>query len=93
MKEKNTVSRCIDGTFILQDTVKNFDRKYKEVLDNYECQAHFAVTDPMLRGTNFSFSPKDLDVAVDRFNPGTGFDGVHTYHIKNAKRCYSKFIT
>ena len=88
IKGNTTVSRCIDGTSILQDTVKIFDRKYKEVLDNSECQAHSVPTDPMLRGTNFSFTPKDLDVPMDRLNPGLGFDGVHTEQIKIAKRCY-----
>ena len=85
-----TVSCCIDGTSILQDTVINFDRKCKEVLDNNESQAHSVATDPMLYGTNFYFSLKDLDVAIDRLNTGTGFDRVHTSHIKSSKRCYRK---
>ena len=88
IKDNTTVIRCIDGTPILQDTVNIFDRKYKEVLDNSECEAHAVATDPMLRGTNFSFTPKDLEVAIDRLNPGTGFDGMNTDQIKNAKRCY-----
>ena len=88
IKGNTTVSRCVDGTSILQDIVKSFDPNYKEVLDNSECQAHSVATDPMLWGTNFSFSPRDLDVAIDRLNPGTGFDSVHTSDIKNSKRCY-----
>ena len=92
IKGNTTVSRCIDGTSILQDTVKIFDRKYKEVLDNSECQAHSVATDPMLRGSSFSFTPKDLDDAIDRLNQGLGFDGVHTEQIKNAKRCYRNLL-
>ena len=92
IKSNTTVSRCIDGTSILRDSVKNFDRKCKEVLDNNECQAHSVATDPMLHGTKFYFSPKDLDVANDRLNPGRGFDGVHTYRIKNAKRYYRNLL-
>ena len=46
----------------------------------------------MLRGTIFSFTLKDLDVAIDRLNPGLGFDGVHTEQIKNAKRCYRNLL-
>ena len=88
------MSRCIDGTSILEDTVKNVDWKYKEVLANYECQAHSVATDHMLRGTNFSFSffPRNIDVAIDKLNPGTGFDSVHTPHIKNPKRCYRNLL-
>ena len=92
IKGKNTVSRCIDDTSISQDTVKNFGHKYKEVLDNSECQAHSVATVPMLRGTDFSFSPKDLDVAIDRLNFSAGFDRVHTSHIKNSKRCYRNLL-
>ena len=92
IKSNTTVGRCIDGTSILQDTVKIFDRKYKEVLDNSECQAHSVATDPMLRGSSFSFTPKDLDDAIDRLNQGLGFDGVHTEQIKNAKRCYRNLL-
>ena len=91
-KGNTTVIRCIGSTSILQDTVKNFDRKFKEVLDNSERRTHSVGPDPMLRGTYFSFTPKDLDVALDRLNPGTGFDGVHTDQIKNAKRCYRNLI-
>ena len=36
-------------------------------------------TDPMLRDIKFSFPPKDLDVAIDALNPGTGFNSVHTH--------------
>ena len=60
IKGNTTVSRCIDGTSILQDTVKNFDRKYKEVLDKSECQVHYVATDPMLRGTNFFLLQRTL---------------------------------
>ena len=56
LKGNTTVSRCIVGTFILQHTVKIFDRKCKEVLENCKCQAHSVATDPMLRGTNFYVS-------------------------------------
>ena len=56
-------------------------------MDNSECQTHSVAIDPMLRGTNFSFSLKDLDVGIDRFNPYTGFDSLHSSHIKNSKRC------
>ena len=56
INENTTVSQCIDGTSILRDTVKNFDQKYKEMLENSKCQAHSVATDPMLRGTNFYFS-------------------------------------
>ena len=52
-RPNTTVSRCIDDTSILEDTVKNFDRKYNEVFDNSECQANSVATDPMLRGTIF----------------------------------------
>ena len=45
------------------------------------------ATDPMLPGTKFPFSLKDFDFANDRLNPGTGYDSVHTSHIKNLKRC------
>ena len=62
------------------------------MLDNSECQAHFVATDPILRGTNFSFSPRDLDVGIDRLNPSTGLDSVHTSHIKNSKRCYRTLL-
>ena len=48
-----TVSRCIDGTSNLQDIVNIFDRKYKEVLVNSECQSHSVATDPMLPWTIF----------------------------------------
>ena len=40
IKGNTTVSRCLDDTSISQDTVNIFDRKYREVLDNSECQAH-----------------------------------------------------
>ena len=86
IKGNTTSSRCIDGTSISQDTVKKFDLKYNEVLHNSECQTHSVSTDPMLRGTNFSFPPRDLDVAIDRLNPDTDFDSVHTSHIKIPKR-------
>ena len=92
IKANSTVSWCIYGISILQDTAKNFDRKYKEVSDNSECQAHSVATDSMLRGTNFSFSLKVLDVAIDRLNPGTSFDSVHTSHIKISRRCYSSLL-
>ena len=88
IKGNSTVSRCIDVTPILRDTSKKFDRKYKEVLDESKCQAHSLATDPMLRWTNFSSALKDLDVAVDRLNPCTGFNSGHTFHNKNSKRCY-----
>ena len=55
------------------------------MLDNSECQAHSVATDPMLCETNVTFSLKDLDVALDRLNLGTGFDSVHTSHIKTLK--------
>ena len=89
VKGNRTVSWCIDGTSILLGTVKNLDRKYKEVLVNSECQAHSIAYDPMLHGTIFYFSPNELDVAIDRLNPSNGFDGVHTYNIKNVKKNYS----
>ena len=92
IKGNTTVSRCIDGTSILQETVKIFDRKYKEVLDKSECQAYFVATDPMLRETIFSFSLKDLDAAIERLNPGTVFDGVHTSHMKSSERCYRNLL-
>ena len=57
-KGNTTVSRCIEGTSILQVTVKIIDRNYKEVLDNSECQAHSVATDPILRGTTFFFFSK-----------------------------------
>ena len=72
IKENTTVCRCIDDTSILQDTVKFFDRKYIKVLYNGECQAHSVATNPMLRGTSFYFSLKNLDVATDRLDPVTG---------------------
>ena len=62
------------------------------MLDNSEYQAYSVATDPMLRGTTFSFSPRDLDVANDKLNPGTGFDSVHTSHVKNSKRCYRNLL-
>ena len=40
----------------------------------------------MLRGTIFPFSLKKLDVDIERLNPGTGLDDVHTSHIKKIKR-------
>ena len=92
LKGNTTVSRCIDDTSILQDNVKKVDGKYKKVLDNSECQAHSVATDPMIRGTTFSFSPTDLDVAIDRLDPGTGFESVHTSHIKSSKRCYHNLL-
>ena len=61
-------------------------------MDNSECQAQSVATDPKLRGTNFSFSLKDLDVAIDRLNPGTGFESLHTSHIKDSKRCYRNLL-
>ena len=87
-----TVSWCLDGSSILQDTVKNFDLNYKDELDTSEHQTHSVANDPMLRGTNFSLSLKNLDVTLDRLNPNTGFDSVHTTHIKNSKRCYRIFL-
>ena len=92
IKVNTTVSRCIYNTSISQDTVKKFDRKCKEVLDNSECQAHSVATDPMLCGINLYFSLIDLDVAVDRLNPSTGFDSVHISLIKNSRRCYRNLL-
>ena len=57
-------------------------------MDDSEWNAH---TDPMLHGTDF-FSPIDLDVAIDRLIPGTGFDSVHSSHIKDSKRCYRDLL-
>ena len=65
---------------------------YKEVLDISQCQAHSLVTDPMLCGTIFSFSLKDLGVSIDRLNTGTGFDSVHNSHIKKFKALKPKFL-
>ena len=74
VKGNTTVSRCIDGISIIQDTVKNFDKVYQEVLDNSECQArHTGATDPMFCRTDFSFYLKDLVVTIERLNPGIGF--------------------
>ena len=87
IKGNTYISRCIDGNSILQEPVKKFDRKYKEVFDNSECQAHSVATDHMLCGTNIYFSLEDLDAALDRLNPGTGLDSVHTSHINNSKSC------
>ena len=77
---------------ILQDTVKFFDQKYKEVLENSECQTHSFAIDPMLRRKHFSFSQEDLDAAIERLNPGIGFLNVHTSHIKNSKRSYRNLL-
>ena len=46
----------------------------------------------MLRGTNFSFTPKDFDVAIERLNPGLSFDGVHTEQTINVKTLLPQFI-
>ena len=90
--EGNTsFSRCIDDNSILQVNVEKKYRKYKVVLDDSECQANSVATDPMLRGTNFFFL-KDLDDVIDRLNPGTSFDSVHTSQIKNSKRCYRNLL-
>ena len=71
-KGNTNVSRCIDGTPILQDNVKMFDRIYKEVLDKSEYQAHYIYIYiyiyilPLILcyvGLNFPFSLKDYDVA------------------------------
>ena len=56
LKGNTTFSRRIDGTSIIQDTVNIFDRKYKEVLDNSECQAHSVATDSMLPWTSYFLS-------------------------------------
>ena len=64
-----TVSRCVDGTSIMQDTVKTFDQKYHVVLDNNECQAHSVTTNPAFRRTNFYFPLKNLDVTIKRLHP------------------------
>ena len=77
IKGNTTVSRYLDSTSILQEIVKKNYRKYKEVLNNSECQAHSVATDTFLGWTNFSFSPKKLDVVIDRLNMGTVFDSVH----------------
>ena len=61
-------------------------------MDNSECQARSVATDPMLRGTNFSFTPKDLDVAIERLNAGLGFDGVHTEKNQKCKALLPQFI-
>ena len=45
IKGNTTVSRCIVGTSILLDTVKNSSVRYKDVMDNSGCQAHSEVTD------------------------------------------------
>ena len=52
----------------------------------------FFCADPMLCGTDFYFSLKDLDVVIDRLNPGTGFDSVHTWYIKNSERSYRNLL-
>ena len=59
---------------------------------NSVCQSHSVATDPMLCGTNFSFFPKGFGVAIDRLNPGTGFDSLHTSCIKSSKRCYRNLL-
>ena len=53
---------------------------------------HTVAGDPMLHGTNFYFSQMDLACAIDRLNPDTGFDSVHTSHIRNSKRCYRNLL-
>ena len=76
-KVNTTISRCIDGNSIMQDTMKVFNQKYQEVLDNIKCQAHSVATGHMFRRTSFSFSLKDIDFAIERLNSGTGFGNVH----------------
>ena len=62
------------------------------MLDNRKCQTNSAATNPILRRTDFSFSLKDLEVAIERLHQGTGFDSVHTSHIKSSKLCYLNLL-
>ena len=78
IKGNTTVGPCIDGT--------------SKHVDNIKCKAHCVATDSMLLSTNFSFSMKDFDVAIEGLNPGTGVNNVQTSHIKNSKRICPKLI-
>ena len=80
-----SVSRCIDGTLIMQDTVKSFHQKYQQVLDSRECQAHSVTTDPVFHRTNFSSASTDFDVFNKILDLGLNFDNVHTFHTKSSK--------
>ena len=59
---------------------------------NCVCPVHCVATDFVLRRTNFYFSRKDLDVAIERLSPGTGFDNVHTPYIEKSRLCYGNFF-
>ena len=92
IKGKVTNSKCIDGTSDTSEIVNIFNIKYRETLDNLECQSTEPINQSDGNSLPLLFTMRELGKAINRLNPGKGFDHIHTKHLKHTKPCFRNLL-
>ena len=75
----NNSGQCTDDMSSPGAAVKVFGRKFMQVLNDPECQTSSTNAEPALdRALTFNFCCNDVDVALQDFKDGHGWDGFYT---------------
>ena len=65
------------------DTVKAYERKFMQVLNDPECETSCTSPEPVSdTALRFNFSYNDVDGALKNFKDSHGWDGLYTNHLK-----------
>ena len=76
----------------MKDVVEIFDEKCNKILNDNECQSSSFANDPESGLDPVMFSLNDLDIAINKFNQGKGFDHVHSLHFKHVKSSFRNLL-
>jgi len=87
-----TNSRCIDGTSDSAEIVNILNNKYRDILDNSECQSTVVNHQSTRNNELMTFTMREWDIAINRLNPVEGFNHIHTGHLKKTKSCFRNLL-